>query len=878
MPTRYYLTTTAAPYTPATLRGAWDQTAGAVTKALVANKEFGGAITSVAIAETNVSTTFDVLLGRWVSGPMAAQTTSGTINVVLGILESNASADMNWHLHVYATQGDSDTPRGNLLADYTETAGVNEWPTTATFKALNTAQALSGVILTAGDRIVVEIGYISREASATSRTGTLRYGTLNGDSQPYADGAAAGTDVTLKAGYIDFSVALVEDPSLAVRMSQAPLESVAGPITGTARVSQAVVEVARQNIAAVPADTTFVRISQAPIEIVHQNVAMAPPCVGGGVVATGTNPAAGSSLCGGVTPIAWIVVQTDSGEKVYSTLDIAIDGTFREKRVLSLGTISRAFSDTRGGFETARMRVLLADTDRVLRGFADTGTLFNKRVDVYVSTAALIRAGSTPWRVAQMIIRDYDAIGDLTFELQLEEFFGAIVGEIGTKKKTPSRLFGRTDFPLLSDNYLGKPIPIGYGSLSDEQDGSSAVGVVPCTPTGVRTVGGIAYEEFVVFEHAIAGIQSLFGSDLAPTPARVKLSNTILNSEMLVPGRTAWSSAFGTQNYRDFNGRRHTVFYVLATSQRAIQAKNGQVPFALNCCGIEEIGDCTGPIIESLARQTEHLITQFMLLDYQGGNWAAIPTVSSPAYARVRSTSYETVKTAADARIGGGYPGAWMLGWDGSQQTFVDVIQEAARCGDFDVANNRHGQIMASMIDSSAATVKAFTDVTDVIKRSFKAKRRFNELANSIRYRHSRRYVAPITRMTPAEGERLPGELPTDSTDWLSGLLTVSDATSITNLQETRTQDLDLPMVRSVTVADSVAAKNLARMKNGPVIASIETDLCGTDVELGDKFTLTHFAGLTGTGWTARPIRCERHELNLDQMTVLLEGRDLTGL
>jgi hypothetical protein len=208
--TQLYLTTRTAPYTPATIRGAWDDTGGAVTNGLDSRKEWGGVITSVARAETNATTEYDVLLYRGVSGPLAAQTISGNLDVVLGVRESSTSMDGHWHLHVYVTQGDSDTPRGTLLSDYREAGGTNEWPTTAQGWALNAAQALSSLAISAGDRLVVEIGFAARNSVTTSYTGTLWYGTqLDAGGPPVNDLTAAGDETTL-AGYLSFSSAITE--------------------------------------------------------------------------------------------------------------------------------------------------------------------------------------------------------------------------------------------------------------------------------------------------------------------------------------------------------------------------------------------------------------------------------------------------------------------------------------------------------------------------------------------------------------------------------------------------------------------------------------------------------------------------------------------
>lgn len=264
--TKLYLTTQAAGYTPATIRGAWDKTSGAVTKMLDVVKNTGGEITTVTSAETDTSTTYDVLLYRGVSGPLGAQTIGGNLDVMLGVIESNAAADFNWHIHVYVTQGDSDTPRGDLVADYTEAAGTNEFGTAAATNGLvlNAAQALN-LAVSDGDRIAVEIGYIARNSSATSYTGTLNYGTLT--SGVAADDLTAGAAGASLAGYISFSEAITEGTAPTARMSQAPLRVLRDADTSvrTARMSQAHLRVLRDG------DTTVrkVRMSQAHLRVLY---------------------------------------------------------------------------------------------------------------------------------------------------------------------------------------------------------------------------------------------------------------------------------------------------------------------------------------------------------------------------------------------------------------------------------------------------------------------------------------------------------------------------------------------------------------------------------------------------------------------------------
>jgi len=198
MATKLYISTATAPdYLPATIRGAWDQTASAVARGLSTALN-GNPMTTIAVAETNVNADWDVLLLRCVSPPLAANATiDGTLTAILGVRESNAAADFFTHLHAYVTQGDSDTPRGTLLTD---DIGDTEWPTTATGRTSG-ALALASVGALAGDRIVIEIGYRAKNTATTSYTGTVNYGNPWGAS----DLTNGSTAVTTLAGTLTIS-------------------------------------------------------------------------------------------------------------------------------------------------------------------------------------------------------------------------------------------------------------------------------------------------------------------------------------------------------------------------------------------------------------------------------------------------------------------------------------------------------------------------------------------------------------------------------------------------------------------------------------------------------------------------------------------------
>ena len=266
--TKLYPSAVGVAYTPATIRGAWEKTTGHAICGMGAKDLSGlGGPLSIGSAETVSSADYDVLLLRCVSAPLAADHNfSGTLNLMMGVQESNAAADMAYYLHIFVTQGDTDNLRGTLLANYAD-PDTNEWGTTALGKALSAAATLTAVAALTGDRIVVEIGYRSRNTVTTSRTGTIWYG---GSGSDLTSGGAADGGV----GYFDFSdtFTLVDNPVL--RVSQVAVETLRRPTEARLQVSQLAVETVRR------ATSGNLRLSQLAVEVVRRNGS--PPSTGQG--------------------------------------------------------------------------------------------------------------------------------------------------------------------------------------------------------------------------------------------------------------------------------------------------------------------------------------------------------------------------------------------------------------------------------------------------------------------------------------------------------------------------------------------------------------------------------------------------------------------
>ncbi|MFV0135496.1 hypothetical protein ACLGIH_20130 [Streptomyces sp. HMX87] len=194
MATRFWLTSSAAPYTPATKRGAWTDATSTVA-GLLGRQPAGTSATSV-MAETSAAPN-SVLLGRWISPPARkAGTLSGTVDFCVGRLASATAAALVTQVHMYVTAGDSDTVRGTLLDNW---QGSGTWPTTAVGGAA-TEQAVGAVALQIGDRIVVEFGYQATNTDATSYSGTLYYGATG-----TTDLVSGSTAITTNPGWVEFS-------------------------------------------------------------------------------------------------------------------------------------------------------------------------------------------------------------------------------------------------------------------------------------------------------------------------------------------------------------------------------------------------------------------------------------------------------------------------------------------------------------------------------------------------------------------------------------------------------------------------------------------------------------------------------------------------
>lgn len=240
MATRFYLPSDGTPAITPAFDASWEATGAPTRRPLEISKAVVTAMTSVAVAEAVNNTAYDVAVAQFISAPLDGnQTISGAIKGIIRASESNAAADMRAQLVIRVLSGDGSTVRGTLLAS-DGSALASEFPTAIANRKFPLAWAGSGTTPTTvnaldGDRIVVEVGFRSHEASATSRTGTLRFGTDSG-----SDLAENETGTDDFAPWIEFADNLVFDAA-PLRVTQNPAIVATRPVPDLRVTQQALI-------------------------------------------------------------------------------------------------------------------------------------------------------------------------------------------------------------------------------------------------------------------------------------------------------------------------------------------------------------------------------------------------------------------------------------------------------------------------------------------------------------------------------------------------------------------------------------------------------------------------------------------------------------
>jgi len=201
MAVRFFLQNAAGAFTP-TIRGAWNNVTQTAVSAMATTKL--GSSTSVIQAVGSLALPWDVLLRRFMSPPMlSGGTLGGTLQWIIGVLQSNLALDAYFKVHFYVCVGSTDVVRGTLgtFSFGPSTANGNivgtEWTATTVGRGEG-IQTLTDVTCLTGDRIVAELGFRADGAGATTQQGSSRYGGTGID-------LTQGSTVLAEAGWFEFS-------------------------------------------------------------------------------------------------------------------------------------------------------------------------------------------------------------------------------------------------------------------------------------------------------------------------------------------------------------------------------------------------------------------------------------------------------------------------------------------------------------------------------------------------------------------------------------------------------------------------------------------------------------------------------------------------
>jgi hypothetical protein len=611
-------------------------------------------------------------------------------------------------------------------------------------------------------------------------------------------------------------------------------------------------------------------------------------CSGGGVVVSGTNPAAGTSLATATIPLAWVEITPIGGTmKSYAGVGIP-HGTMKEGRAQSLGTVKRQLCDADHGYEASVITSSLIDTDGALRALGST--LKGALVDYWIADLTTLKAGLTNMRRQfRGILDEWEAQSDRMFSITSVDALTARLTSIDADDlQTPVVL---VDSSISDQNPLermfDKPVPEPYGAISDEADANpegvwEAKHLGYLTITGDEDLGNVAL--FLGSIGPVKNNQSLFGADVLsgdPPTMRIKLGASAFGdwrtdpaAYILMPGKTGWIESF---KYLVLGSRRYNIFLARDGHPAVQQAVEGRIPFVMNFCAREATGDATGTLIDSGPHAIAHWLNASVLQTVGNANWPA--QASFGDYSILDTATFAAVHTITNALS---YKFAGVVGWDFQQHSWRDNLADMCRSVGAEFYTNRHGQGCLSKLDVSAtgSGATAFT-TQQILEGSVSVDQKLDAVENTERYVYKRAYKGALPDLTPVEGSRLYRD-PYDG-EWGSGLQTDEDSTSITALggdpkgvRRSRVQEYYF--VRDSATADALAAERLALRSPAGGRAEVTFNVSlkySCDVELGDLVTVTHW----DCPWTgSRRCRVLAKDTDLDQMEERLTVQDVDDL
>lgn len=190
---RLYLPSSGAAAVSPAFDSLWVSTGSADRLKCVTTK-ISSAMTNKAVTGVSV---VNQLARQYVSDPIAAQTISGNIKGQVRAFESLNAANAFSRIVVYVVSNDGSTVRGTLVSVQSGT----EFPLSATNRPYPSSTAVTSVVASAGDRIVIEYGAV--QSNASSYTVTLSFGDDSASDLP-----EDATTTAANNPWIEFSQAI----------------------------------------------------------------------------------------------------------------------------------------------------------------------------------------------------------------------------------------------------------------------------------------------------------------------------------------------------------------------------------------------------------------------------------------------------------------------------------------------------------------------------------------------------------------------------------------------------------------------------------------------------------------------------------------------
>jgi hypothetical protein len=605
-------------------------------------------------------------------------------------------------------------------------------------------------------------------------------------------------------------------------------------------------------------------------------------CTGGGTVASGSNPSAGTSLATATAPHLVFRITVDG--TTYDFAKTAINwGTEKQPRIDKVGRYRRALMDRQGGIELPSVWVDFIDYDNLMRGWHENETLHGLTGQFLVADETTWRAGGANADVRfSGEVTDFRPLPNQRYRLELESPLThafAANKEMQLPRDTLSVTDGTADQGLRRS-----PARALYGSLNEDGGAIELPFIGTQTPVGHPELGNRHRHFFC--RGAIHNITAVFRGDPLsgdPPTTRTAAQASEYESDILAP-HISGANWYESELYTVVDDNRWTFLDLDQNHPAANVARFGRIPLTANVCGRETVGDGTGSTINSAPWQLVHVLNNELLSVVADADWAS--QAARNGFSIIDKASADAVKTAGENLLAGGLRGAFELGFNYQFITTREFLAQAYISWGIETFINRYGQIAFTILDRSATASGVPTDtaVFDILKGSFSIDPHREDIENATRYVYRRNYVKSLQQLDNPEGTRLPRE-PFDA-DFLSGVQEVTNATSVTALGGTprgrRESDvLQMELTREEAVATAVMAlRNAIRSPaNGRATATYSITLQkADDVELGDLRKVTHPWGTSSTGWSAR--RCQVRAITEDwnDMTAELEVLDVEDL